>query len=154
MDRPGRCAHRDLLYDYIKFLIVRKNLDVNEVRRLYMEENQTASQIGEMFGVSKQMILSRLRRLGVRRTSSRGRTPDNFRYPEPPYGLKVQAGRLIPNNKEMRVVRLIVDLRERKQCRWTEIIHKLNQNKLRTRRGKLWSAAGVKRIQKRWAGKV
>lgn len=71
MDRPEHCAHRDLLYDYIKFTIVRKNLDMAEFKRLYLEENQTASQIGEKFGVSKQMVLSRLRRAGISRTPGR-----------------------------------------------------------------------------------
>jgi hypothetical protein len=143
-----------LIYDYIKFLVVRKNLDMNEVRRLYLEENQTASQIGEQFGVSKQMILSRLRRLGVRRTPERGRTPDNFRYPEPAYGLRVSDGRLVVNSREMKIVRLIVELRDRRNYKWAVVVEYLNGAGHRTRRGNCWSTIGAKRVHKRWTGKI
>jgi len=154
MGRPERCAHRELLYDYVKFLIVRTNLDMNEVRRLYLEANLTASQIGEMFGVSKQMILSRLRRIGVRRTPDRGRSPDNFRYTNPPFGYRVLSGRLVLDRKEMKVVRRITQLRDCEKMKWSEIHQELNRSGFRTRRGCLWTVVAVKRVHGRWTGKV
>lgn len=154
LDRPKRCAHRDLLYDYIKFLIVRKNLDINEVKRMYLEEKLTASQIGEKFGVSKQMVLSRLRRIGVRRTPDRGRSPDNYRYRNPPYGYRVMKGRLVCCSKKLRVVRALIELRDRRRCEWSEIALQLNQEGHRTRRGLLWNRTGVKRVHQRWSGKL
>jgi hypothetical protein len=81
VDRPGRCAHRSHLADYIHITLLPKKLDIAEIRRLYLEEDLSAAQIGEKFGVSKQMILARLRACGVNRAVRKGRTKDNFRYP-------------------------------------------------------------------------
>lgn len=154
MDRPGRCAHRSYLADYIRISILPKKVDPSEIRRLYLEKNLSASQIGERLGVSKQMILARLRSSGIHRTVRKGRSPDNYRYPEPPFGQKILAGRLVLNSREMKIVRLIIQMRDQKRWPWVQIVEHLEKENLRTRRGKHWSRVGVKRVYRRWSGKV
>lgn len=100
------------------------------------------------------MILARLRASGVNRAVRKGRTESNFRYPDPPFGIKVSSGRLVLNTKEMKVVRLIVELRDRRIYSWMQIVDHLKDSDIRTRRGKIWNRVGVKRVHSRWNGKI
>jgi transposase-like protein len=152
--RVTLCAHQNLILDLLKIVIRIQTLDKNEIRRLYLEEGLTASQIADRFGVSKQMILCRVRRAGVHNTPQKGRSPTNYRYRNPPYGLRVNNGHLVPDKKEMKLVRQIVELRSRKKLGWTQIVQQLNAANVPSRRGKLWLIMGVKRVFTRWYGRI
>ncbi len=127
-------------------------MDARSVVRLY-QEGLSAQQVADNIGISKQAVLARLRRFGVR-NGQRGRTLDNYRFPNPPYGQKVWGKRLVLNKKELRIVRIVIQLRDQEQLRWSQIVANLNELGIKTRTGRTWSRAGIKRIHKRWVGKV
>lgn len=153
MDQVRHDAHQNSVRDFIEMLIRLQTLDPFEVRRLYLEHGFTASQLAEHFGASKQTILARLRRVGVSKTSRSGRCPKNYRYRNPPYGLKVLNGCLIPDRREMRVVRKILELR-RIGFGWMQIAGHLNAADIPSRSRKPWRRMGVKRVYMRWLDKA
>lgn len=114
----------------------------------------TASQMGEQTGLSKQAILARLREKGIRPEPGHGRQKDNYRYPNPPFGFRVINGRLLVSPHEMKIVRLIVRLREKEELGWEAIVAHLNSSNICSRTGKKWDRARIKRIFKRWAKKL
>ena len=114
----------------------------------------TATQISEHTGLSKQAVLSRLRKEGVRPAAGHGRSKDNYRYPNSPFGLRVVSGRLVISRSEMKIVRLIVKLRTRSSLGWEAIVDHLNNREILTRTGRKWDRARIRRIYKRWANKL
>ncbi len=151
----ARCwTNRSYLTDFIDFPISPKRIDISVFKQLYVEKGLSAAQIAEMVGVSKQMVLARIRRAGIHRTTGRGRSPDNFRYPEPPFGQKVVSGRLVTCSTEIRVVRLILRLRDTERKEWSEIVSHLNSSGFVSRRGFPLTRIRVKRIHTRWGGKL
>ncbi len=54
----------------------------------------------------------------------------------------------------MVIARFIVELRDRKEAKWADIVRQLNAKGLATRRNQLWNSVGVKRVHKRWTGKI
>ncbi len=114
----------------------------------------TASQMGEQTGLSKQAVLARLRGNGIRSEPGHGRRKDNYRYPNPPFGFRVVNGRLVISPPEMKIVRLIVRLREKEKLGWEAIVAHLNGSDIRSRTAKKWDRARIKRVFKRWAKKL
>lgn len=139
------------LVDFIPGLHSPTKIDARSVVRLY-REGLSAQQVAERLDISKQAVFARLRRFDVR-NCRRGCAPDNFRY-LPPYGQKVWRRRLVLNKKEIRVVRVMLRLRDQEQFRWSEIVAALAALGMKTRTGKTWSRSGVKRVHCRWSGKV
>lgn len=84
----------------------------------------------------------------------RGRAVDNFRFPNPVFGKKVVQGRLEANASEMKVVRLIVELRDRQGWSFPKITDELNRRGYRNREGGNWHRVSVRRVHKNWTGKV
>lgn len=154
LDKAGCYTNRTYLIDFIKLTILVRALDPAILREIYLQNGATASQLAAQFGVSKQSILVRLRQSGVMRSEGRGRSAINYRYPNPPYGYRVCEERLVINRAEAKVVRIIIELRERKKLSWEEIARSLNDNGLRTRRGAQWARTGIQRIHRRWNGKI
>lgn len=150
MDKAGCQSNRPYLFDYIEFLSSIKMLDSSVLRENYLEKGLTATQLGELYGVSKQAILARLRRVGVMRTKGRGRSSANYRYKNPPYGYKITKGRLVISKNELRVVSKILRTKDENELSWEAVARRLNDDGLRTRNGYLWSRAGIKRIYSRW----
>jgi hypothetical protein len=124
-----------------------------EIRRMYLEEGLSASQIGERIELSKQAVLARLRGMGITRHVNQGRSAHNFRYPYASYGMRIVSGRLVTHAKEMKIARMIVHLRER-SLSWAEISRHLNAKGLRSRRGHDWHGVRVRRVHNRWVGKI
>src|SRR5258708_6210371 len=125
MERPERCSNSIYLTDFIQFHTSPKHLETEYLIDLYVKKGLTGSQIAEQIGASKQMVLGRLRKAGVQNTGGRGRAPENYTHHNPPYGYKVAHGRLAPNPKELRVVRLIVELIDRKKLGWNAATREL-----------------------------
>lgn len=100
------------------------------------------------------MVLARLRRAGIHRTTGRGRSPDNYRYPNPPFGFRVYKERLVICRTEMKVVRLILRLRTTEHLGWEAIAAQLNEKGISSRSNRKWDRARIKRIFKRWADKL
>lgn len=68
-------------------------------------------QIPRKLNVSKSTILSILHRLDLRVEAQAGRinNPENYRVRNPPYGYRIQDGRLVLNKSEIRVCRLVLE---------------------------------------------
>ena len=110
VDKPGCWTNRGYLSDFLDFPISPRRVDSSLLKKLYLEEGRTASQLAEQFGVSKQLVLARLRRAGVHRTKDRGRSPYNFRYRVPPFGYRITADqRLVADRKELAIARFIIE---------------------------------------------
>jgi hypothetical protein len=154
VDRPGCCAHRDHLPDFIPILWSPRFIKNEELARKYLARNVSAQQLADEYGVSKQIVLGRLRLAGVHGAKGRGRSPDNFRFPNPTYGYCVKDGRLETDPREMKIVRLAVELRDRQGCSFVAIANELNRRGHRNRKGTLWHHVSVRNVHKNWSGKV
>ncbi len=131
--------------------------DAANYRHLYLEEGFSAAQIGERLNLPKQTVLNQLRRAGIRLGGNKGRmdNPNNYRLAETPYGFSKKAGKLIPNKSELRVCRLVVQLRNNSKLSFHEIARELIRRQIKNRRNAIsWAPANVGRIYKRWNGKL
>jgi len=142
------------LADFISFFVAPKLLNNVVLTEKYLKSGLSASQIAQELGISKQMVLRRLRLQNVTRTQGRGRSEDNYRFPNPPYGRRVVAGRLELNPAEMKVARLIVELRDKKKWEYTQIAVELGIRGLVTRQGSQWARWTVSRVYRLWVGKL
>lgn len=154
LERVGYCAHTDYLCDFIPIRPNPKIIKNAELAQKYLQSNLSAQQLADEYGVSKQMILGRLRAAGVHGGQGRGRAPNNFRFPNPIFGMKAANGRLETNSAEMKIVRLIVELRDRQGWSFEKITAELNMRGLKNRKKTQWYRAGVGLVYKNWASKV
>lgn len=99
----------------------------NKIPKRYLESELSSQQIADEFGVSKQFVLTQLRAAGIRKTPRRGRSSENYRFHNPPYGFRARNGRLERDLREMKVARLIVELRDRGEKSFSEIAAELNR---------------------------
>ena len=148
-------TNTDHVYDSIGFVALPKRLDKAKIALKYSESNLSSSQIAEKIGASKQMVLSRLRSAGVFNAKRRGRSSENYRFKNTtPFGKKVRDGRLVLNPVEVKIARLIVELRDRKGLAWEEICSEVNGRGHLTRRGTKWQDHTVRHVYKLWSGKL
>lgn len=154
VERPVLCAHHIYLHDFIPIRPCPKLIENAELARKYRQSSLSAHQLAEEYGVSKQMILGRLREAGVHGGKGRGRAADNFRFPNPVYGNKVVAARLETNSAEMKIARLVVELRDRQGESFGKIAEELNRRGHRNRKATKWNRVSVRNIHKNWTGKV
>jgi hypothetical protein len=82
-------------------------------RELYLEKGFSAAQIGEKLGIPKQTVLSQLKRDGIRKGGYNGElaNPTNYRLAYAPYGFSKKNGRLVPNKAELKICRLVIQLK-------------------------------------------
>jgi hypothetical protein len=142
------------LRDFIQIRPSPKLIKNAELAQKYLRSTLSAQQLADEYGVSKQMILGRLREAGVRGGKGRGRAADNFRFPNPVFGNKVVGGRLETNPTEMKIVRLVVELRDRHGWSFEKIAGELNRRGHRNRKGTKWHRVSTGHVHKNWTGKV
>ncbi|MDZ4662531.1 MAG: recombinase family protein [Pseudomonadota bacterium] len=124
---------------------------------LYLKNGLSAAQIGEMLNIPKQTVLGQLQREGIRLGSNKGRlaNPENYRLLYAPYGFTKKDGRLVPNKSELKICRLVVQLRGDSKISFQEIARELERRRIKSRTGSIsWTHATVGRIFKRWNGKI
>jgi biotin operon repressor len=138
---------------FVEQIVIPKKTSPATIREKYLKSSLSASQLAEELGVSKQMVLQRLRAEGVRATV-KGRGADNFRLPTPPFGYRVVASRLVPHPGEMKIARLVVELRDRKGLTWGEVARGVNHRGFRSRAGTPWNKFTIRPVHKRWTGKL
>ena len=63
-------------------------------------------------------------------------------------------GRLVTQPAEMKVVRLVVELRDGQSWSFVKIAEELNFRKLPTRKGSQWNRFTAKAVYRKWTGKV
>lgn len=145
------------LLDFIKVYFKPQLINPAEIKQLYLKEGLSASQIANQYGVSKGAIVGWINRLKIGPKSSKGRmtNPNNFRHHNPPYGFMVKDNKLVLNNREIKVCRLVVGHMGRKRCGARETARMLVQQKIKNRRGEIkWGHLVVQQIFKRWKDKI
>jgi hypothetical protein len=145
------------LYDFIRICYSGKQLNPEEITRLYVKERLSAAQISNRYGVAKSVIVSWLTRLAIAPGTNVGSktNPNNYRHHNPPYGYKVQDGKLVLNKAELKICRLIVELIARRKFSNRAAARELIKQGLKNRSGKLsWSHHMVQQIFNRWKNKV
>lgn len=153
LDKPGCWTNRPYLIDFIDYPIAAKRIDPLLLKRLYLEEGLTASQIAEQIGASKQMVLVRLRRAGINKTPDSGRRSDNYRF-RPPFEQRCVKGRLMTHKAEMKLVRLILHLCGNEGKNRATVARTLNRSGYCFRNGMPWTSLRVRRVFYRWNGKI
>ncbi|MFN8792587.1 MAG: hypothetical protein ACK5Y2_14120 [Bdellovibrionales bacterium] len=126
-------------------------------RDLYINQRISAAQIGEKLGIPKQTVLNQLKREGIRLGTNKGRlaNPDNYRLAYAPYGFSKRDGRLVPNKTELKICRIVVQLRINSKMSFHEIARELERRRIKGRTNSVsWTHATVGRIYKRWNGKL
>ena len=154
VDRAKGWENHIYLRDFIQIRPSPKLIKNAELARKYLQSTLSAKQLADEYGVSKQMILGRLREAGVHGGKGRGRAADNFRFPNPVFGNKVVAGRLETNPTEMKIARLVVELRDRQGESFGKIADELNRRGHRNRKAAKWNRVSVRNVHKNWTGKV
>ncbi|MBK9322018.1 MAG: hypothetical protein IPM97_03500 [Bdellovibrionaceae bacterium] len=143
--------------DFIKITLSAKLLNPEEIRVQYVEKGLSIPQIAKLFHVSKSMIRVRLHAMGIRdgMTSGRNLNPENYRCPVAPYGYQVQAGKLIPNKRELQICRNVVNLINRDGFTQSKTARELARRGYKTRAGKSkWDSKTIFNMYKRWNGKI
>lgn len=155
MEETRRGTNLPQVSDFLKFVSIPKAVDPALIRRFYLEKGLSASQIAEQVCLSKPAVLARLHQMGIRKQHSRGAQSDNFRFPQKvPFGKRLVDGRLVDDRRDLKVARLIVELRHRQNLPWNEVVKKLNLAGFRTKKGLPWKIGTVRAIFGRWIGKV
>jgi IS30 family transposase len=124
---------------------------------LYLKKGLSAAQIGERLNIPKQTVLNQLKREGIRLGTNKGRlaNPENYRLAYAPYGFAKKDGKLIPNKSELKICRLVVQLRNDSKMSFHEIARELERRRIKGRSDSVsWTHATVGRIYKRWNQKI
>jgi hypothetical protein len=96
-----------------------------------------------------------LRRQGIRNGTGRKTDPENYKLHDPPYGISKKNGKLVTNKSEVRVCRMLVELRDRQGKSIIEIGRMLEARGLKNRKGLVaWNYGTISRILQRWIGKL
>lgn len=155
MEETRRRTHLLQVIDLLEFVVIPKAVDPNLIRRFYLEQGLTASQIAERVGLSKPAVLARLHRMGVRKQQGRGRQSDNYRFSQRiPFGKRLVDGRLVDDRTELKIARFIVELRERQAQPWKDLVQHLNNQGYRTKKGLTWKVGTARIVYKHWQGKL
>ncbi|MCB0411440.1 MAG: hypothetical protein KDD22_02870, partial [Bdellovibrionales bacterium] len=78
-----------------------------------------------------------------------------FRHHNPPYGFKVQNGKLVVNKQELKICRIVVDFMGRQKRPVREMAREFIRREIKKRRGHVkWGYLVVQQIFKRWNGKI
>lgn len=154
MDLPDHRANHSYLTDFISITLLPKQLETSYLVDLYVNKGLSGTQIADMIGASKQMVLGRLRAAKVTGTSSGGRSPENYRQKSPPYGYKVVSNKLVLNSKEIKVAKLILSLKNRQNMGWYQISKHLTEHGYVTRKGTAWGHWTVHLVYNHWNGKI
>jgi transposase len=156
VDQPESGTNTSYLIDSLEITFSAKLLDVEKIREFYVA-GQSYAQIARKFGVAKSVIISRLGGVDIPKTmqEKRATNPQNYRCRVPPYGYAVREGKLIPNKRELRICRLVVELMGRHGKGTSETVRELERRQLLTREGKQhWDHSSVRNIFNRWKDKI
>lgn len=154
VDRAIQRTNRSYLYDFIPIILKPSRQKPDVFRDLYLK-GLSSSQIANQIGCSKTLVLDRLKKIGVDLSESRLTNPKNYRLAESPYGFSLRDGFLVPNKREMKVLRLIVHLRLHQDLSFENIARELIRKKIKNRRGKVvWQYCVVRKYFHRWKEKI
>ena len=107
--------------------------------KLSASTKRPVHQVAAEVGLSKTEVLRRLHSEGIRRDTIKvmAGVP-----PRPassaPFGKKIVGGKPVNCRRELKVARVIVELRRRQGLVWREVAERLNRGGYRTRTGRPW----------------
>jgi hypothetical protein len=154
VEQSRHWTNRSQVSDFLNFIPIPRAVNSAHIRDLYLKNGFTASQIAERVGLSKPVVLARLHQMGIRKKSGKGETVDNYRFAQRvPFEKQLENGRLMDDRKEIKTIRLIVDLRKRQTLPWTDVVSKLNTAGHRTKRGLQRKVGTARMIFAKWVGK-
>ena len=157
IDQPEVGTNRPYVIDFIKITVNPKLIGAVEIKALFIKSGLSAAQIAERYGVSKSFILSAIHRSGVKIGTNVGRStdPKNYRNNSPPYGYSIRDGKLVPNKSEMKICRIVVELRGRRKHSTTQVCKELEKRGFKNRKGNtVWNPNTILNIFKRWNEKI
>lgn len=157
VDQPEYGTNQPYLIDFIKLTLNPKLINPFEIRHLFLEKGLSSVQIARKFNVSKSKILSILHKLDVRVETQAGRinNSENYRVRNPPYGYRIQDGRLVLNKSELRVCRLVVELIARRNFTWSATARELAAKGYKNRnKSTKWDHSTIRNIFERWKNKL
>jgi transposase len=155
VEQVGQRTNSLLLVDFIPFSPKPYSIKPALLRELYLEKGLSCHQIATQLGISKTVIVGRLGAMGILEKKGRQNNPENYRCHEAPYGYRNQDGKLVPDKRELKICRLIVELRARKGWSLAKIVSELAKRGYTNRRGSTsWHHQSVTQIFNRWNGKL
>lgn len=153
--RAGYCANTSKVSDFIDNIVIPKNAKSETIRDLYLDQGLTALQIAHQIGLSKTVVLRRLHALGIRQETVKQMELEKPRpVSRASYGYRIVSGKLVPDRYELKVVRIIVELRSRQGLSWSKLVKHLNSEKIKARGGGVWHITSVRMVFERWKDKI
>lgn len=152
VDQTEVCTNRTYVIDIIKITVNPKLIGAAGIKALFVKTGLSAAQIAERYGVSKSFILSAIHRSGVKLGTKVGRStdPKNYRNNSPPYGYLIRDGKLVPNKSEMKICRVVVELRGRRKLSTTQVSKELEKRGIKNRNGNtVWNPNTILNIFRR-----
>ncbi len=148
VDQPEYCTNTCYIIDFIQINVNPKFLNIEEIKELFVQKRLSASQTGRKLGVAKSVILKLLNGAGVQIGKvGRSTDPKNYTNNSPPYGYMIRDGKLAPNKSEMKICRLVVELRGRRSYSTTQVANELERLGYKNRKGNtVWNTAIVSKV--------
>jgi predicted transcriptional regulator len=125
---------------------------IPSLSKKYVDQGLTTRQIAKIVGVSKTTVLNHLHKAGLS-DELQVRAKRKQLPPNPRYGVRYVDGKVESNPKELRIIRMIVELRERQKNTFIAIAGELNRKGYVTRAKTVWRVNTVKELYYRWRGK-
>ena len=156
VEQPEIGTNRPYLIDLIEITVSPKLVSKGKIRILFVKNGLSAAQIAERFGVSKSFILSVLHNSDIKVGKvGRSTNPQNYRNSTPPYGYSVRNGHLVPNKSELKICRIVVELRSRQNFSIIQVAKEVEKRGFKNRRGNtIWNPRTIINIFERWNGKI
>jgi len=107
------------------------------------------AQIGEMLNIPKQTVLNQLKPEGIRLGTNKGRlaNPENYRLAYAPFGFAKKDGKRIPNKSELKICRLVIQLRNDSKMSFHEITRELERRRIKGRTNSIsWTLFRLSRL--------
>ncbi len=153
VDQAKRWANRTYLYDFVPLILDPKKTKPAIVRDLYVIEGLSKGEIAERLDISKTAVSGHLKQLEIKKKHT-GRDPNNYKFPRsPPYGFKVVDGKLVQNPREIKMARMIIQLKDRDGLTWKRVIEEMNRRNFKSRIGE-WTIDSARSTRARWVGKL
>jgi DNA-binding CsgD family transcriptional regulator len=156
LEQMQPCAHQSNIIDFIPLSINQSTSKlpqiINKMAKMYTVQGLTTRQIALKLGVSKTLVLDRLKAAGLEKELKAKRL--NTKLANPPYGMHYCDGRLVTLRREQKIIRLLVELRDRESKTYIDIADQLNRKGYKTRAKTTWTLNTVKQLYYRWRGKV
>ena len=153
VDAAECCANRSYLCDFISILPDPKRAESAKIGELYRQNGLSRAEIADRIGICKTAVSGHLKAAKIKEKHT-GRDPNNYKIAKnPPYGFKVVDGKLIENPREVKMARLIIQLKDREGLTWPKVVERLNAQGLKSRIGS-WTVDSARNARARWKGKL